>query len=866
MQNYKVMTIPHMRLLFEDVNDLTANADRQRTLSFVGGTMLLDGDPIHSYYGKGFYFWQTESETGCIWLRHFGWMGEGFVVQNGVRRSFKAVAETPYQLTYKRPDGCEIRLDLTVGVDFDPQGGSMTYCKLDYGKERIVDYESGMGEQKIIDTSITPQGCLHMKFDLSSYWGAAAAFLPEGFYALKLELTFDGTYSNATGTVLESKQNGGSGKTFALQGRVIDTDLLQALNQSRKLFRTSSQVNASLKECCIASGLTDAPCSIDELFCLPQPTSIIEGGKEITGQEQVQQKASETLYYLAVYHTAELSHKGVKYQDLFQVNKEFARSKVSEVSPQIFDLLSDTEVAKFLENYAIAVLGNAVSSATDQVIVDALATVSEPARRCRYYMSDAQHAQSMAKDAGFNKVMTFITKHVYIHLVPRFGKYCVNGPEWGQRLYDYSIKRLAMIKADALTSMSRVTHLTMMLGFLDDRKQAIAYLDGEEKKMAQLTYGSALYAKAFNMSLAELANSIHFDADGRSAFLEIMTAIFGILYDELQLEQSDKFSPKILEELRAELRSFETMTMQQFTNSCIEVADSTLNAVGHFYDIIGCISYISRQFADKPWLNYCGKMVAIGFYLYSMSACINLFLQWKDLTVMEKVESVSTCIVGVACLAETGVRWFALKTLLNPKASITAKVNAANILKFGGEDFDIIAGMGRVGGTELEQTISNAGRYVYGIREAGGAATDAAEMTRFSKIFRAAEVALRIINVVVLAFVIVTLGMDISDDFKFNRSAAIKSIDIINIAFTSVALVLEVASIGMSLCGTVCNAIPIIGAVCMIAGFIFSLVSMILKEKDKSDPPVIVFIKEVVVTFIAKLEAPPVSWQSAALV
>lgn len=61
----------------------------------------------------------------------------------------------------------------------------------------------------------------------------------------------------------------------------------------------------------------------------------------------------------------------------------------------------------------------------------------------------------------------------------------------------------------------------------------------------------------------------------------------------------------------------------------------------------------------------------------------------------------------------------------------------------------------------------------------------------------------------------------------------------------------------LDLVGVVCDAIPIVGAICMLVGFIFSIAAMIVKEN--SDPPMILFIKKEIVPFLKKLPVPPVS-------
>jgi len=857
MQNYKIMNIPKMRICFTDETAQRQYDGRERILSSIGGTLLVDGEPVHSYYGNGMYYWEKDGEKGCIWLRQFGLMGEGFIERDGVRSDFRAVSETGYRLFYTN-DTQDVELTFYVGVSYDASSGSMIYCKLDYGDTRIVDYREGDPEQNILSVSLTKDSNLHIDADLSTLWSAAGDFMPEGFYACTLSMDFDATFNHVTGTVTETTQNGGSGKTFTLKGKMLESDLLSRLRRAHKGFRADSRKSAELKEKFLSGTGNDSPCSIDELFSLKEPSSVTgDDGKEITGQAQVQNKAVETLYYLAVYYTADMKSDkvdNVTYQDLFGITKEYAKSRVSEISDTILDLLDDSDVTDFLMNYANVSIGNSIAKSTDQQLQDAIKDVSDAERRCRYYMSDGSHDGSMEREPGFNTSISLIVKYVYASLVPNLKKYYEDSEDWGKKLYDYAVARMSMLKASDLAGTSRITHIAMMLTFLDDEKHEITYQDGDEQKTVSTTYGAAFYMKAYNLSLAEIADEIDFDSDGHSVFISIMEYVFGVMYDELQKEESDKFSDDILKELKEELSQFSEMTREDFIDSCINVTEETLSAVGTTGDIIQCISTIGKQFADNPSLNFCGKIVSLSLYAFTLFSCANMFADWEELTTEEKAENVCVFISGIANAGNTAVKWKSLKILLDPDSSVADRLNAATRLKFGGEDFDIIAGMGKKNGTDIVETMEDAGRYVSSLQTTEGVDT---QLSRFTKVFRVAEITLRIVNVLVLAFSVVITGFDIADDFKYDRSAAIKAMDLLNIMFTGAACILEGVSVSLDLAGVICDAIPVIGAVCMVLGFVFSIISVILKAKDKQEPPVITFIKDKIVPFLKSLAVPP---------
>lgn len=121
---------------------------------------------------------------------------------------------------------------------------------------------------------------------------------------------------------------------------------------------------------------------------------------------------------------------------------------------------------------------------------------------------------------------------------------------------------------------------------------------------------------------------------------------------------------------------------------------------------------------------------------------------------------------------------------------------------------------------------------------------------------------MRIVNVLVLAYTVVTMGCDIANDFKYHYSAAIKSMDILNIVFTGAACILEGVSFGFDLAGVVCDVIPVVGGICMVLGFVFSIISMIIKVKKNPEAPVIRFIKDEIVPFLKELTVPPEQTES----
>ena len=256
----------------------------------------------------------------------------------------------------------------------------------------------------------------------------------------RLHLEFDATYSKVTGTAAEKQQ------TYPLQGTMVETDQVKSLRARRSLFREDARINGRLKTNCLAAGSGESLCSIDELFCLDVPSYKNDKGETVTGQAVAQRLTSETLYYLAVYYTAEMSDGHVTYEEMFGVTREYAKGRVEDIDAKILDVLADEDVKEFLVKYAKAILGYSAASSSDVALKNAMSSVPDAVERCRYYMSDGKHGGSMAKDPGYNKAESVIIKHAYAKLVPGLRKYYEDSGEWGKRLYEYCMKRLPMLQ------------------------------------------------------------------------------------------------------------------------------------------------------------------------------------------------------------------------------------------------------------------------------------------------------------------------------------------------------------------------------------------------------------------------------------
>lgn len=861
MQNYKILNVPQMKILWENerTNTLKAAREQENTntmLALWGGILLMNNEPVRSYYSKDRHYWEDEEGKGSLWLRHYGFAGEGYIEKNGIRRNFKAVSSVSYELVYT-VSGKEKKLKVEIGTDYPEETeGAVFFCNLsvwdperqDY--DQLVEYDPDPESQLIqdIQPTVSEKGNLILDISFEVWSQFCSDRIPE-----HLHLEFDATYSKVTGTVTEKQ------KEYPLQGAMAQTDQVKALRARRSLFREDAQINARLKRNCLAAAPEESLLSIDELFCLDIPFRKEENGKTVSGQAVAQELTSETLYYLAVYYTAEMSDGHVTYEEMFGVTKEYAKGRVEDVDAKILEILSDQEVKDFLLKYAKTILGYSVASSSDKTLQAAMAPVPDAVERCRYYMSDGKHEGSMAKDPGYNKAETVIIKYAYAKLVPGLRKYYEDSGDWGRRLYEYCVKRLTMLQLSANMQSEKITHICMMLSFLDDTAHDISYTSNGEKKTEKLTYSAALYAQVFNFSLSKVADSINFSEDGKADYMDVMRILFKTMWEELHNLDQSKITEEIRKELLKELEEFGEMTQEEYIDTCLAAAEEAMVAAQSAGSLTLAIPAISKFFSNKPWGGYLAKTTTLAMYMFALSKCIEMFTDWEKLSTSEKVEAIGETVTGVLNTGEVIVRWRALSTLLDADASPAKKVNAAMKLKYGGENFDIIQGMGAKGRTSIQETVSGAGRYVGSVTADGSTYP----IDCGTKWFKIGSAALRALNIILLAYVTVTLTLDLIKEFAQNRSAAILAIDTLNVISTGVSVLAEAASLVLDLAEVVCEAIPVIGAVCVIVGFVFSVVSMILKAKDQPEPPQITFIKNTIVTFIQSLAAVPQKEETA---
>lgn len=61
MQNYKILNVPQMKVLWENerTNTLKAAREQENTmLALWGGILLMNNEPVRSYYSKDRHYWE----------------------------------------------------------------------------------------------------------------------------------------------------------------------------------------------------------------------------------------------------------------------------------------------------------------------------------------------------------------------------------------------------------------------------------------------------------------------------------------------------------------------------------------------------------------------------------------------------------------------------------------------------------------------------------------------------------------------------------------------------------------------------------------------------------------------------------------
>lgn len=864
--------------IFKPQNKTLLSSANNNKIILKNKCVYINKTAAETYCEKNSIYWENADEKGCIWLYHNGFSGDGFIEKDGVREEILVQAEdAKYSLNYTNANHKDISFELYIGTRYNPDSrGFLEYGSLYFNKNKVIESfpcddkgnilpdksDNGFFRTSIID------GHLHAELDLSSIWVLGEEmvhnYIGDDFNLWSGSIDFSMDYNSITGKINEQKTDSsgviGKGTEYNVIGNVCPSQEMQETQESNSFISTERM--SKLKNS--FSMIGDAPKSITELYTLKAPN-----------MADANRLAVQTLYYLMVYYTADQTYdcKGtkIKWSSWFGMTKDKARELVIDTSSDILNLVEGStakkEVQDFLQKYAKASLSNSYSSSSDKTLEDALSGAKSRLSNynyctlpdlCSFYL-EGDGEQCLAKDIGYCIAIEEINKYTYAKLTPGLIKY-INDPNggWAEKLYKQCLSNLQQLRITALSGSdgrTEISHKTMMLTILDNSKHDIEDgVDGKEK--VAMTYGGAIYAKVFNLQLADLANSmgIEFISKDSGYFVELMRSIYGVIWEELQKDASDYFSKDILKQFQEEQKKYADLTKEEFIQTCIDMTEEGMELIANGSSIAALIPKLG-SLSQKPWAAYTATICSIVFYATSIASLSTVFMNWDKSSLDEKIEAILTCVQGVANIALSFVKIKDIKILLDSSATFEEKANAALRLRFDGSDMTTIKGLAKANGEEFNITMENmAKRYNIDVLNPEGEAVRISKITRF---FRVAEIAARILNILMMGFITVMSAIEISKEVKEGGYNISVYLEIISTSFMGISLICEAVGFVLDIIGITCSVLPIIGAVAAFAGIIFQIVAGALK---KAVNPVVEFIKYELVPFLNSLTIPSEEW------
>lgn len=833
--------------------------------------------PVEAYQKDNALYWEGEKGKGYIQLYFHGLAGHGFLEQNGVKQEVSVQAEDAvYELTYTNGKGKHLVYTFSMGTRKNPQtGGYLLYGKLSLGNTMIIEsyqcdengnIKEGQRDNGFFRTSFDNDH-LHADLDLSTRWVVDADMVHdifgEDFNLWSASFDFSPDYATISGHVFEQKTD----KGVTTKGTKYNLSGCQPNIKNQMSAQTPVLSDAQISHFTEAlETYGNSILSLTELYTLPAPN-----------MKDANELATRTLYYLAVYYVADMSYNchgtDIKWSNWFGLTKEKARDQVVDISDQILHLVEGEGAVKkvqdFLIKYAEATLSSSYSSSTDTTITDALSGAKNRLKDhayctlpdlCSYYLQ-GDGETCLSADPGYSIAMEEINKYAYAKLTPGLSKYIEdkNGG-WAEKLYHQCLANLQQLRITKLSGSSgstEISHKTMILNILDGSLHEISD-DVEGKGKVTMTYGSAIYAKVFNIQLAELADSlgVEFVSVGSENFVKMMKEIYNILWGELQKETSDYFSKDILEQLQKMQKEYDDITQEEFVQSCIDISIAGMELIGEGKTLASLIPKLA-SLSEKPFAAYSATICSIVFYATSIASLATVFMNWDKATPAEKAEAILTCIQGVANIAVSAVKIYDIKVLIDPNASFDAKINSALRLKYDGEEMSTIKGLAKAkgGDADFAETIQDIGKqYSMEVIDSTGERMQVSKATKF---FRIGEIFVRALNVLLMGFMTVMAAIEIAKEAKEGGYTTTVCLEIVSTSLMAVSFICEAISFVGDIIGMTCSFIPIIGAVAALGGIIFQIVASSLRKPIN---PLAEFVKDTLVSFLNGLTIPSEQW------
>lgn len=859
----------------------------QNELLYDTGDVILGNKIQQTYQKDNALYWENTQEKGCVWMYYNGLAGHGKIRKNGLEQSVAVQADdVEYDICYR--NGNLVKYTIAMGTRKHPKtGGFIIYgcLYLNRGGEKVKIIESyqcdenGVMKQGEVDNGFFKTSfqdrCLQLKIDCSSLW-FDASFVHDiygedfNLWSATLKLSLDCSCIEE-GIIFEQNTSDKGATTIGEKFTTIKTESSFKTTLPKKPRCALKKDTMCLSDSMRAMG--KAPMSITQLYTLPAPN-----------MKEANEEAIHVLYYLSVYYVADkeytLGGHTYKWNEWFGISKETAKEHIIAVNKKILSLVDGEKavdsVKEFLEKYAEIMLSYSYINSQEPDIAKAFSTIRKKLQEkasycslqelCAYYM-EGDGEDTLSADPGYIYAMEEINKYTYAKLTPGLAAYMEDPVgNWGEKLYEQCNTNIQQLRIENLTSSdgsTEVSHKCMMLSVLDTELHTVSNSEIEDDKAVAMTYSAAIYAKLFNLQLAEMANNLGIeylcpeDMDTEKARKyrhEIMTQIFGCLWDELHQENSDYFSKDVREQFKEFAEASAGVAKETYIQHCLDITEYSLQLLDSGASIISMLPKINNFANQKNQCVLAAPIVSIVMYAMSVASLSTVFMDWKAATPVEKAEALLTCIQGVANISVSATKIADIRLLLS-NASPEQKIYAATRLRYGGTDLDVLKSMGSANNCDIDVLMENAGkRYYAEVKNPDHASAKAKFATKF---FRIAEIAVRVLNILIMGFMTVVSALQIDKDVKENGYTTSAYLSIVSTSMMCISFICEGASLVLDLIGASCSFVPIVGAVAAFVGLVFSITASSLQVQKN---PVVEFVNKHLVPFLNELPIPSKEW------
>ncbi len=813
-------------------------------------------DEVRFFGEEGAFCFTKDNSRYYLKLLHDGLMAKGVVLKNGKIRTFTALSEMVYTLSYQK-NGETLTLPAYFKTWFEKDErknyypasgifmtGSLSDEPISLGRLRkeTVDNLNVLAVELLVDNQ---QYELLKEFDC--------------FFFNRFDLYFSMDYSSLNGIAQrdEDKTDYKITGTYkdSLELQKIENSIIPFLMKKRPEAESLYSVSDNIlsEEMKLLRKADDL--NINDLFCISQPEDI----KVI--HDLNFNKIKDMMLYVIPQDWRDLIKQPIpsvgEYGDLTEEERDKA--------------VNDPEINKFLiDNFGKGYFTTALSQNMEQPIADKFKKFDRYEEKLDYYWKGIDKATCFSGNPTYSKLTNTSYLNSYLEFVPRLRDYKRDNPKkWARELYQYvTADRILFMLAfeTSTTDKSKLHHIVTMLDVLDNGLNV--ELPSIDDRPSKTSYANALYYKVMNYSLAYECKDVYALSEGMYTETELTQVIenyFREYYlslingtDFCGMNWNEELRKELLRELEEYTREFEIRSVEAYINHISSfITDFSILLLKSKDLKISKLQQLSKNYPKiAKGFSWIIETIYYGAFALSIFKVVSGFDDLKPADWAEiSISSINVIARGFNSFAV----WKAGKAVLNPQSSLPEMMDAAKNLGNAAGKIDIIEiGAKEVGDTKEFVTAvgENAGKNL-----ADEAGEGVAKLTsKWSKIAKVSSKIVKVVTVIALAAATAFAVWQTVHDFQNGESTAIKTLQIIQTVSTGLIFLIEAGTGIATFFGmTVCSAIPIVGVAIMVVGLIVSIVLMFLPRKKEATEAE-KFVDEHCKDFLNSLPLPDEEW------